>query len=392
MPVVDGTVDDGFEPVVAAFAENFRSRNELGAACAVYHHGEKVVDIWGGYRDLAAESPWEADTMVHVISGTKGMTAAAIALAHSRGLFDLDDRIADHWPAFGQHGKTEITVEQLLSHQAGLAALDHRLTPEEIADTEHLSDLLAAKEPDWIPGTRHGYHAFSLGWYASELLRHIDGRTLGQYFAEEVAAPLDLEFSVGLPEDTPADRVAELDKFRPVTLLRNLDTMPPRFVLALLYPRSITSRALNCLDATPPGDPTAPGFRSVEIPSANGVGTVRSMAKLYGDLSMGAPQLGLDERTMDALTTVPAPPTGGLKDLVIKIETRYGMGYSKPHDNFQFGRSDRAFGTPGAGGMFAFADPDEALGFAYAPNRFGVHLKDDPREVAVRDAVYQCLG
>lgn len=192
--VIDGTVADGFEPVREAFAENFRTRNELGGAGAVYYRGEPVVDLWGGYRDTACTYQWEADTMVLVASGTKGMAAAAIAVALSRGLFALDDRIADHWLAFAQGEKDEVTVRQLLSHQAGPATLNGRLSPEQIADTEFLSDLLAAKELDWDPGTRQGYHAFTLGWYASELLRHTDGRTLGQFFAEEVAEPLGLEF------------------------------------------------------------------------------------------------------------------------------------------------------------------------------------------------------
>lgn len=146
--IIDGTVADGFEPVREAFAKNFRARNELGGACAVYHRGQKDVDPWGGYRDIAAEKPWEEDTMVMVFSGTKGMTAAATPVAPSQGLFDLDDRIADHWPAFGRHEKSAVTVRQLLSHQAGLAALDHRLSPDQIADQEFLSDLLAEKYLD----------------------------------------------------------------------------------------------------------------------------------------------------------------------------------------------------------------------------------------------------
>lgn len=388
---IRGTVGDGFEPVRAAFAENFRTRNELGAACAVYHRGERVVDLWGGYRDIAAETPWEEDTLIMVFSGTKGMTAAAGAVAHSQGLFDLDDRIADHWPAFGRHGKSAVTVRQLLSHQAGLAALDHRLSPDQIADRNYLSGLLAEKHLDWEPGTRQGYHAFTLGWYLSELLRQIDGRTIGEFFAEEIADPLDLEFYIGLPKDVPERRIAQLDTFHPLALLRNLDKMPPRFVASFFNPWSITSRSLNCLESTWLNDPNSSAFRSVEIPSANGIGTVRSMAEVYGVLATGGEHLGVDSPTFEEMVSLPAPPSDGRRDVVIKINTAYSMGYSKPYGDFQFGTTSASFGTPGAGGTFGFADPDAEVGFAYAPNRLGVYLKDDPREQALRDAVYQCL-
>ncbi|WP_459194886.1 serine hydrolase domain-containing protein [Halosimplex sp. J119] len=388
---VQGTVAPGFEPVREVFAENFRDRDELGSAVAVYYRGELVVDLWGGYRDTDREHPWEVETMVLVASATKGMTAAAIAVALSRGLFALDDRIADHWPAFAQHGKGEVTVRQLLSHQAGLATLDERLPPEQIADTEFLSALLASEELDWEPGTRQGYHAFTLGWYASELLRHTDGRTLGQFFADEVAGPLGLEFYVGLPPEIPADRVADLDAFGKLDMLRNLRTLSPRFVLSFFNPWSVTSRALNVLATSQPSDLNSPSFRAVEIPSANGIGTARSMARLYGDLATGGEALGLDEAVFAELTAPPVPPSGNRRDVVIGKETAYAMGYSKPSPDFRFGTSDAAFGTPGAGGSFGFADPDAELGFAYTPNRLGLHLKDDPREVALRDAVYECI-
>lgn len=391
MTVINGFVADGFEPVREAFVENFRKRDELGAACAVYHQGEKVVDLWGGYRDVAAETPWDEETMVMVFSGTKGMTAAATAVAHSQGLFDLDDRIADHWPEFGQHGKSAVTVRHLLSHQAGLAALDHQLSPDQIADQEYLSNLLAEKQLDWEPGTCHGYHAYTLGWYISELIRQIDGRTIGQFFAEEVAEPLDLQFHIGLPDDTTSAPVAELDPFDPLTLLWNIDKMPWRFVAALFYPRSITHRAIDCLDG-PLDAILSPEFRSVEIPSGNGIGTVRSIARVYGDLATGGDRLGINEPTFEEMTTLPRPPSGGWRDVVIKIETAYSMGFSKPYGNFRFGSSSTSFGTPGSGGMFGLADPDAEVGFAYAPNRLGVHLKDDPREQTLRDAVYRCLS
>ncbi|WP_254823315.1 serine hydrolase domain-containing protein [Haloglomus halophilum] len=391
MPVVDGTAADGFGPVVDAFAENFRSRNELGAACTVYHEGECVVDIWGGYRDTAGEQPWAEHTMAMAFSGTKGMAATATAVALSRGLFALEDRIADHWPEFARHGKETITVQQLLRHRSGLATLDEPVTAAQLADHDELAEVLAAQNPDWGPGTRHGYHTFTLGWYTSELFRRTDGRTVGEFFADEVADPLDAEFHIGLPESVPDERVAELDPFGPVQLLRNAHRLSPRYLAALLNPRSLSNRAANCVAYDDPTDLTEPPLRSVEIPSANGIGTARGLAQVYDDLATGGDRLGIDEATYEELTTVPTPPSGGDRDLVVRIRNEYDMGYSKPYGEFTFGSSDAAFGTPGFGGTFGFADPDADLAFAYVPNRLGVHLVDDPREVAVREAVYDCL-
>lgn len=207
-PSIDGTVKAGFEIVEDVFRTNFVERGELGAACAVSHRGETVVDLWGGYRDIDRTDPWTEDTLVLLFSTTKGVVAAAVARARSEGLFKSEDRVADHWPAFGQHGKSRITIRELLAHQAGLAAIDATLTPERIADRESLLGLLTRKQPDWEPGTRHGYHAFSLGWYESELLRRTDPqeRTLPAYFAEEIAEPLDIEFYLGLLEGVTNER------------------------------------------------------------------------------------------------------------------------------------------------------------------------------------------
>lgn len=389
--VVHGTTADGFEAVREAFAANFRERGELGAACAVYHRGETVVDLWGGHRDADAELPWERDTMVLVYSTTKGLAATAVALARSRGLFDYDDRVADHWPAFGQRGKSAVTIRQLLGHQAGLAALDVDLSPAEIADREALSDLLARKRPDWEPGTRHGYHAVSLGWYESELLRHADGRSLGEFFAEEVADSLDLSFYVGLPEHVSDERVATLDQVGVRKQLSALAGVTPKLLLAYLYPRSLLRRSLGCLDVDDATDLNDSAFRAVEIPAANGIGEVRAVAKLYGDLATGGDRLGVVDDVLDELTARPSPPTGGWADLVLKVDAAYSLGFSKPHGDFQFGRTHRSFGTPGLGGSFGFADPDAGLGFAYAPNRLGAGLRDDQRQVALREAVYECL-
>lgn len=391
-PPIDGTVAPGFEPVREAFERNFTRRNELGAAVAAYHGGENVVDLWGGYRNRKATSPWTADTLVLVFSTTKGVAAAGMAHAHSAGLFEYDDRVAEYWPAFGENGKSDITIRELLGHRGGVAALDGDLTPGDVADGEALLRRLAAKEPDWEPGTRHGYHAFSLGWYESELLRRTDpkGRRLPAYFEEELLSPLDAEFYVGLPESVDRERIADIEPFGVLDLVRNLGSFPPRLLLSLANPRSLSARALNPFDIATPAALNEPAWRRLEIPAGNGIGRVRDVAKLYGDLATGGETIGLARATYDELTSKPDAPPGGRTDVVLKTETAYSLGYWKPFDGFSFG-SPLAFGAPGAGGSFAFADPDRDLGFAYAPNRMGTHIRDDPRETALRDAVLRCL-
>jgi CubicO group peptidase (beta-lactamase class C family) len=389
---IRGTVAPGFEPVREAFRANFDERNELGAACAAVHRGETVVDLWGGYRDRAATDPWTRDTLVLLFSATKGIASAAMAHAHAQDLFSYDDAVADHWPAFGVNGKADVTVRELLAHQAGVAAIDDTLTPDNIADREALMALLARKAPDWTPGTRHGYHAWSLGWYESELLRRTDpeGRTLGAYLADELAAPLNLDVHIGLPADISDERVADIQGFHPLQMVTSLGQFPWRMVLSLANPWSVSSRALSPFDMRTPAELNDPAYRALEIPGGNGVGRVRDVARLYGLLASAPSEVGLDEQTVAQLTAPPTPPRDGSYDVVLKTDTAYSLGYWKPFDGFAFG-PPQAFGAPGAGGAFAFADPARDLGFAYAPNRMGTALWSDPREAALRQAVLRCI-
>jgi CubicO group peptidase (beta-lactamase class C family) len=390
-PPVGGRVAPGFDPVESVFRETLRDGRELGAACAVCHRGELVVDLWGGYRDADRTEPWTEDTLVLVFSTTKGVAATAMAHAHSQGHFDYDDRVAEHWPAFAQHGKCGVTIRQLLAHQAGVAAIGRNLTPADVADHDSLADRLATKEPDWEPGTRHGYHAWSLGWYESELLRRVEpeGRTLGTYATEELFDPLGETFHVGVPESAD-DRVAHVEAFGPLDALRSLGSFPPRMLLELAIPWSTASRAMNPFDVSTPADLNAPEWRRLEIPAGNGTGTARALARLYGALATDGGPLGVEGATLDALAAPGISPTRGSRDVVLGTNTSYSLGFWKPFDGFEFG-SEAAFGAPGAGGSFAFADPGRELGFAYTPNRMGTHVWDDPRELRLRRAVERCL-
>ena len=171
----------GFGEVRREFVRNFTERRELGAACAAYVGGEKVVDLWGGVRDARNGSPWEEHTLVLVYSTSKGLSAMTLALAHSRGWLDYDERVTTYWPEFGQAGKQEVTLRQLLAHEAGLPVIDALLGPGLLVDFDRLATIIARQRPVWPPGIRHGYHGVSLGWYEGELIRRVDpeGRTLG---------------------------------------------------------------------------------------------------------------------------------------------------------------------------------------------------------------------
>jgi len=384
----DGLVKPGFEAVRDAFVENFERRGELGAACAVYHRGEKVVDLWGGIRSRATGEPWEADTMVLVHSSTKGMASLAMALAHSRGLFDHDECVCTYWPEFAQNGKEHITVRQLLSHQAGLFALDERPTRSLVADPDRLAEVLARQKPRWPPGSRQAYHAISLGFYQGEILRRVDPkhRTLGRFFQDEIATPLELDFYIRLPEEIPDSRLAPLH--RPRSMAKMFLTMPTVLVLAAMNPRSRFRRALRGSELPEQGDRVY--ARNQEVPSGGGVGTARALARAYGAFASGGTELGLREVTLREIMAPAIAPVRGFRDGCMHVEIRLSLGFEKPGPKHPFAHPT-AFGHPGTGGSFGFADPHAQIGFGYVPNQMGIHL-DDPRQVALRLATYRSIG
>lgn len=387
---VDGCVAPGFEGVRDAFIENFRKRDELGAACCIYHRGECVVDIWGGIRDCATGEPWEADTMVLVFSATKGMAALALALAHSRGLLDYDERVCAYWPEFAQQGKERITVRQLLAHQAALFAFDEPVDKALIADLDRLAVVLARQKPAWQPGTRQAYHAISLGFYQGELLRRIDPqhRSLGQFFQQEIADPLGLDFYIRLPESIPDERLARLDMYNPLQMIRHY---PLNLMLAALNRRSPLYRSM----VSNPGtlialDPERVYAREFEAPSGGGVGTARGIAHAYSAFIAPGGELGVREETLKELMAPAVPPLHGFRDECLKVEVQFSLGFTKPDPENRFG-SPSAFGAPGAGGSFGFADPETGIGYGYVMNRMKPHF-EDPRDKALRDALYRALG
>ena len=389
--VVHGHVSSRFEIVREVFADNFVRRGELGGACCAYLRGEKIVDIWGGIRNKETGEHWERDTLVVIHSATKGLAAMTLALAHSRGWLDYEARVARYWPEFAQRGKETITVRQLLAHQAGLFALEEPVDRGVIADLDRLAVVLARQTPAWEPGTRQAYHALTLGFYEGELLRRVDPqhRSLGQFFREEIAVPLGEDVHIRLPENIPNSRLAILS---PPTAIRMLTGFPLRFTWESMNHHSNIYRALF----VNPGagvyqDKERVYARNLEVPSGGGVGTAKGIAHAYSVFATGGADLGLRQETLDLLAAPAISPTSGFYDECMKANgIQFSLGFMKSTPTWRFG-SARSYGAPGAGGSLGFADPDTGIGYGYVTSQMGTALTGDPRDVALRGALYAAL-
>jgi CubicO group peptidase (beta-lactamase class C family) len=389
---VEGHVSPGFEAVRAAFQENFDRRGELGGACCAYYRGEKVVDLWGGVRRKETGEPWERDTMVVVHSASKGLAAMTLAIAHSRGWLDYDARVAKDWPEFARNGKQDVTVRQLLAHQAGLFAFDEPVDRSTVADPDRLAEVMARHKPAWEPGTRQAYHGLTLGFYEGELMRRVDPRhrTLGQFFHDEVATRLGEDIYIRLPAEIPTSRLATLSP--PGRLEMLLGFRPLRLMVEGMNHRSNIYRALGINPGTNVYlDDRRVYARNLEVPAGGGVGTARGIAHAYGVFAGDGRELGLRKETLDLLAAPAVPPTCGFYDECLKGEVRFSLGFMKPCENWRFG-GPRSFGSPGTGGALGFADPDAGIGYAYVTSRMGMTFTGDPRDLALRDALYTALS
>jgi CubicO group peptidase (beta-lactamase class C family) len=390
-PTVEGHVSRGFEAVRDAFVENFTRHRELGGACCVYHDGEKVVDLWGGIRNKQTGEPWERDTMVVVHSASKGLAAMTLAVAHSRGWLDYEERICTYWPEFAQQGKERITVRQLLAHQAGLFAIDEPVDRSTLADLDRLAVILAGQKPAWEPGTRQAYHALTLGFYEGELLRCVDPchRSLGQFFRDEIAMPLGEDVYIGLPETIPNSQLATIAPPRPLDMLFGF---PLRFTLEALNRRSNIYRALEINPGTRVYfDGQRVYARNLEVPSGGAVGTARGIAHAYHVFATDGGELGLRRETLDLLAAPAIPPRRGFYDECLKGDgVQFSLGFMKSSAVWPFGGAS-SFGSPGAGGSLGFADPAARIGYAYVTSQMGTALTGDPRDVALRDALDAAL-
>ncbi|WP_406152063.1 serine hydrolase domain-containing protein [Streptomyces sp. NBC_01012] len=383
MPQIQGHCDERFAAVRDAFAANFAERDELGAAVTVLLDGRPVVDLWGGWADGARTRPWERDTVVNVWSTTKGPVALCAHLLADRGLLDLDAPVAAYWPEFAAGGKESVRVRHLLSHRSGVAGLRDPHTLAELYDWELTTARLAATEPWWEPGTRSGYHAITYGFLVGEVIRRITGLLPGEFLRQEITGPLGIDFTVGLPEKD-ADRVAELVQPRSVSAEQAalFARMEPVAIASLLNPRTGTAAA------------NTPGWRAAEIPAANGHGTARAVASLYGIIAGRGSIDGRRILSQEAAERV-REGQGSCRDLVLGAgfahETELGLGLWLSGPNASYGPNPRALGHDGAGGSSGLADPEAGIALGYVMNRMGAHVADDPRKMTLVDAVYGAL-
>jgi CubicO group peptidase (beta-lactamase class C family) len=389
---IGGRVAPGFEAVKSAFVDNFATFGELGGAVCVVVDGDVVVDLWGGVRDEVTGSPWCADTMTLVHSTTKGLSALVLALLHSRGLLDYDERVATYWPAFSQAGKEEITVRQLLAHQAGLFAFDERVDAEVVADLDRLAGVMERQRPIWPPGERQAYHAITLGFYENELVRRVDPghRTIGRVLHEDIAVPLGVagEMYIGTPSSVPDERLAALV---PPSRWKRLTSMSPRLTIDAMWPRSVLHRSLVANPGT--GfyvDPAHVIVRELEVPSGGAVATARALATAYGAFARAGGPLGLRPETLEALSAPATSSSRGYHDECFHGPVAYSLGFMKPSEMIDFG-SPSAFGAPGAGGSMGFADPAVRLGYGYVTDKMSMDLHGDARDLALRRALETVL-
>jgi CubicO group peptidase (beta-lactamase class C family) len=380
MTAVHGTCAPGFEAVGEAFAKNLADESEVGAACCVYVNGAPVVDVWGGLADRDAGRPWQRDTAAVVFSTTKGVTAALVHRLAQRGVLALDAPVARYWPEFAAKGKGAITISQVLTHRAGVAALDRELTPEQIYAWHPVCDAIAEQEPNWEPGTAHGYHMRTFGWILGEVVRRATGRTLGQTLADEAAVPLGLDLWVGLPEAVEP-RVATIHAApEPVDPAQR--ALRDRF----MGPNTLLGRAARSLPYGPTWNTRA--LHAAEMPSSNGVATARALARFYAAL-IGEVE-GVRLLSPAALAAATASQVNG-PDRVILMPTHFASGFALPP---MLGPAcpDTAFGHPGAGGSLAFADPASGLAFGYAMNQMQLGLTGDSRSERLVSAAYAGLA
>lgn len=378
---IHGECTERFAPVRRAFERNFRRHGELGASVAVYQDGEPVVDLWGGFADAARTRPWERDTLVHVASTTKGLTALCLHRLADEGRLDLDAPVAHYWPEFAQAGKAGLPVHMLLSHRAGLPAIRRRLPREARYDWERMCAALAAEAPWWEPGTRHGYHAMTFGWLVGEVLRRIDGRSVGTFLREEIATPLGIDFHIGL---SPAKEARCAD----VVWQGNGGGNP------LLKKARKASAMADLAFSNPPGGPdefNSEGWRRSEIPAANGHANARAIARAYAALACGGSLDGVRLLGPDQLALATTEQAFGPDAVLADYPMRYALGFLLGHPRMPFGPSPRAFGHPGMGGSLGVCDPDARLGFGYAMNCVQSGMAGDARGFALLHAVYACL-
>jgi CubicO group peptidase (beta-lactamase class C family) len=388
---VNGEVAPGFERVREAFGRNFEHGGDVGAALCVYRHGRKVADLWGGVADSGTGREWTRDTLQLVYSATKAATATCAHLLAQRGELDLDRPVAGYWPEFAAAGKAAIPVRWLLSHRAGLPVIDAPIPLADLLAWDPMAAALAAQRPAWAPGTAHGYHGRTFGWLVGEVIRRVSGRSVGRFFAEEIAGPAGLDFFIGLPgsERGRVSRMVIDDPAGPESVAAiPVEQVPEQFrplLAAFTDPQSLMNRAFAL--SVPDIDFNDPAAQAAEIPSSNGICTADGLARLYAGLIGEVDGV----RTLDAGTTAAATAEQAAgTDQVLLVPSRFASGFMLPTDESPLG-GPASFGHPGRGGSLGFADPDSGIAFGYVVSHIRQDLNDN-RAASLVNAVRACCA
>jgi CubicO group peptidase (beta-lactamase class C family) len=394
---VHGAVRPGFEPVEAAFRENFERRGEVGAAFCAWHAGEIVVDLWGGLADRETDEPWDEDTLTVVFSATKGLVALCLLMLADRGKLDYDRPVADYWPEFAARGKENITVRALLNHRAGLSVVDEPHSLAAWCDPAQIGSTLSGQRPHWPPDRDQGYGAVATAAYAAELFRRVSGRSVGSFFADEVARPLDAEVHIGIPEDLES-RVATLYPARfgwsDVAMLTEVltgRTTEGRLGRAFLNRRSLPRRAFSNPKLGRRGVQlfNEAAVHRLEIPWAGGIASARGLAKVYAALAGGGTLEGTRLCQPEAIEPLKQRQSWSERDRVLLKPLGFSQGFVKEECHV-FSPEEQAFGHSGMGGSLGLADPDRKLAFAYVMNGMDIRVRS-PRCLALCHAVYGCI-
>jgi len=386
--MVEGYNRPEFEQVREAFTRNFTEHDELGASVAVTRGGKLVVDLWGGWKDKARTQPWTRETRAPLWSGTKPITGICFAMIVDRGLTTYEDRVSKYWPEFGAAGKEAITIAQLLSHQAGLPGFAEPTTLDELLSTELAAARLAAQTPFWPPGTACGYHGVSLGPITATLFKRIEGRTIRQFVAEEIALPFNLGVSIGLNSED-FDQAAET--VRPD---EGIDLSSFYRVEGAVLDGKAGNPNLSPAQAAalnPPMDviyANLPKWRAADIPGANGFGNAHSLAEFYA-LVLGHPRNGKRLASPAVIAEATRVRIEGM-DQVKNVHARWAAGFAV--NEGLYGPNPNTFFHSGWGGTFSLGDPAADLSISYLPNRMGELVEKDPRRRGLVTAVYNCLG
>lgn len=362
-------------------AQNFRERDEVGAAVAITVDGTPVVDLWAGWMDAGRTCAWQRDTLVNVFSVGKAMATLALLVLVERGQVDVDAPVARYWPEFAAGGKGDITVRVLLSHRAGLPAIRSPLPHLAMYDWHLMTSALAAEAPWWEPGQQHGYHVNTFGFLVGEIVRRVSGESIGTFFRREVASRVNADFRFGIGPEHDGRIADYLFSEAPPQIVGEKDDDARRFLLGCVY--------MNPPGVSGPGTVNTRAWRAAEMPSTNGHANARAVARIYSALACGGAVDGTRLLRSETIEQAIDEASSGL-DVVLRRPSRFGLGFQLTQPERPLGPNSRSFGHFGAGGSLGFADPDARLAFAYTMNQAGPRFLN-PRTSALIDAVYASL-